>query len=87
MKGRSILEVTLNLRLPEGADRQELVRDTYSGPLPLLAHVWKRRRIGDLIGTTWAVARVISHRFRRVLEDAELTGWRTLPVVVDDYAA
>ncbi len=76
----------LNLRLPERVDRQELVRGTYSGPLPLLAQVWKRRRIGDLIETTWASLRVISGRFRRVLEDAELTGWRTFPVVVEDYA-
>ncbi len=42
--------------------------------------------MGDLIGTGWATLRVISQRFRQVLDDAQLTGWRTFPVVVLDHA-
>src|SRR4051794_26299994 len=69
----------LTLQVPEGADLQRLARGDYAGPLPLQAGVLKRGRMGDLIGTGWATLRVISQRFRQVLDDAQLTGWRTFP--------
>jgi hypothetical protein len=44
------------------------------------AKIESGKRLGDIIGTTWPMLYIISNSFVAVLNEWDLSGWRTLPV-------
>jgi hypothetical protein len=60
------------------------------GHVPAQRLAFKRhsgKQVTDLLATTYAVLFLVSERFRRLLRDSSVTGWATLPVMVEGLAA
>jgi hypothetical protein len=51
---------------------------------PIRFHHDEGRRLYDLVGTTWALLKLVSDRVKSVLAENRFTGWTTYPVEIYD---
>ena len=80
---RSYEWLRARLTLPVRADHERLLDAKYDGVLPIRVLVDQSGRAGDLIGTPWSSLYLIGDRFKKLLEQGAISGWRAYETVCE----
>ena len=78
---------SVNLKRDVNKDFQEwdLVKGNYAEiDFPVVFKQDYGKKLTDILGTGWPSLYLISDRLKKILEDNELTGWKTFPITVYD---
>jgi hypothetical protein len=74
----------VRLNVPTPSDHDRLLDAEYDETVPIRVLVDQKGRVGDLVGTLWPSLYLIGDRFKKVLEQNAITGWRGYGTVSED---
>ena len=69
--------------MPAASDHDRLLDAQYTGGLPIRGFVDQKGKVGDLLGTFWASLYLIGDRFKKLLEENAIGGWRAYPTICE----
>ena len=78
---------SVNLKRDVNKDFQEwdLIKGNYAEiDFPVIFKQDHGKKLADILGTGWPGLFLVSDRLKKILEDNELTGWKTFPIKVYD---
>ncbi len=66
-------------------DEDNLIRGTYDDiDFPIIFKQDYGKKLADILGTGWPALYLISDRMKDILEDHQITGWKTFPIKLYD---